>query len=163
QVVRAGNRAADVVASVRRLAKKAPAQHGDVRVNEEIEEILTITHGEAVKHGVSVRTELARGLPPIKGGRGQLQQVLLSLVVNAVQAMGTMEEGPRELTIRSESDGGDGVIVSVADTGPGMDAATVEKVFQAFYTTKEGGLGMGLSICRTIIEAHGGKLWCSPN
>jgi signal transduction histidine kinase len=163
EVVRAGNRAADVVASVRRMVKKTPGQDGNVRVNDEIGEILAITHGEATKHGVSVRTELAPDLPAIKADRVELQQVLLNLAVNAIEAMRTLKGGRRELVIRSEADGGGGVVVSVSDTGPGLDAAARERIFQPFYTTKASGLGLGLSICRTIIESHGGKLWCSPN
>jgi len=163
EVVRAGNRAADVVASVRRMVKKAPGQGDNVRVNDEITEIVAITHGEATKHGVSVRTELAPHLPAIKADRVELQQVLLNLIVNAIEAMSSLKDGVRELVIRSEADAGDGVVVSVSDTGPGLDAAALERIFQAFYTTKESGLGMGLAICRSIIESHGGKLWCSPN
>ncbi len=140
EVVRAGNRAADVVASVRRMVKKAPGQGDNVRVNDEITEIAGITHGEATKHGVSVRTELAPDLPAITADRVELQQVLLNLVVNAIEAMS-----------------------SVIDTGPGLDAAALERIFQPFYTSKEGGLGMGLAICRSIIESHGGKLWASAN
>jgi signal transduction histidine kinase/ligand-binding sensor domain-containing protein len=163
QIVRAGNRAADVVASVRRIAKKAPAQGVDVSLNHEIEEIVSITNGEAVKHGVFMRAELAHGLPAVKADPVELQQVLLNLVVNAIEAMSTMKDGPRELTIRSAADESGGVVVSVSDTGPGLDSAALEKIFQAFYTTKESGLGMGLSICRSIIESHGGKLWASAN
>jgi signal transduction histidine kinase/ligand-binding sensor domain-containing protein len=163
EVVRAGGRAADVVASVRRMAKKAPAAAEDVSINAKIENILAITHGEAAKHGVSVRTELAPELPPVKGDRVELQQVVLNLVMNAIEAMSTLKDGPRELTIRSEADGEGGVVVSVSDTGPGLDTAALEKIFQAFYTTKESGLGMGLSICRAIIESYGGKLWAAAN
>jgi signal transduction histidine kinase/ligand-binding sensor domain-containing protein len=163
QIVRAGNRAADVMARVRRLAKKAPAPEEDVSVNNEIEDILSITHGEAVKHGVAVKTERAPNLPTVKADRVELQQVLLNLIVNAIQAMSTLEDGARDLIIRSEADRDGGVIVSVIDTGPGLDAAAMERIFQPFYTSKEGGLGMGLSICRTIIESHGGKLWASAN
>jgi signal transduction histidine kinase/ligand-binding sensor domain-containing protein len=163
QIVRAGNRAADVVARVRKIAKKAPAQGVDVSLNHEIEEILSITNGEAVKHGVFMRADLAHGLPAIKADPVELQQVLLNLVVNAVEAMSTLADGPRELTIRSEAVEEGSVVVSVSDTGPGLSAAALEKIFQAFYTTKESGLGMGLSICRSIIESYGGKLWASAN
>ncbi len=163
QAVRAGNRAADVVASVRRMVKKAPGEDDNVRVNDEIAEILAITHGEALKHGVSVRTELARDVPIIKGDPVELQQVLLNLTVNAIQAMSSLKDGVRELVIRSEADGGGGVVVSVIDTGPGLDPAALERIFQPFYTSKEGGLGLGLSICRSIIESYGGKLWAGAN
>jgi signal transduction histidine kinase/ligand-binding sensor domain-containing protein len=163
QVVRAGNRAADVIARVRRLAKKAPGQGEDVSINHEIHEILSIINGEALKNDVSARAELGLNLPLIKADRIELQQVLLNLAVNAIQAMSTLKAGRRELMIRSEADGEGGVAVSVSDTGPGLDPAAYERIFQPFYTSKEGGLGMGLSICRTIIESHGGKLWAAAN
>jgi signal transduction histidine kinase/ligand-binding sensor domain-containing protein len=163
QAVKAGNRAADVIARVRRLAKKAPAPEENVSLNEVIEEILTITHGEVVKHGTSVSTELAAGLPTIKADRVELQQVLLNLVVNAIQAMSNVTDGNRDLTIRSQTDGSGGVIVSVIDTGPGLEPELRERIFQPFYTSKEGGLGMGLSICRSIVESYGGTLWASAN
>jgi len=163
EVVRAGNRAADVVASVRRMVKKAPGQGDNVRVNDEITEIVAITHGEATKHGVSVRTELARDVPTIKGDPVELQQVLLNLTVNAIQAMSSLKDGVRELVIRSEADGRGGVVVSVIDTGPGLDPEARERIFQPFYTSKEGGLGLGLSICRSIIESYGGQLWVNAN
>jgi signal transduction histidine kinase/ligand-binding sensor domain-containing protein len=163
QVVKAGNRAADVVARVRRLAKKAPAPEADVDVNAEILEIVAIIHDEALKHSVWVKTELASNLSAIKADPVELQQVLLNLTVNAIQAMSSVPDGKRELTIRSEADGGGGVVVSVMDTGPGLAPDAFERIFQPFYTSKEGGLGMGLSICRTIIESHGGKLWAVAN
>lgn len=114
-----------------------------------------------VKNGISVQTQLAEGLPLIQGDRVQLQQVVLNLVINAVEAMSALSEGPRELLISSDITEADGVSVAFRDSGPGLSAASREHVFEAFYTTKSDGLGMGLSICRSIIETHGGRLWAT--
>ena len=117
------------------------------------------TRGEVMKHGISVQTCLADGLPLIEGDRVQLQQVILNLLINAVQAMSGLSGGARELLISTERTEPDGVLVVVKDSGPGIAPETHEHLFEAFYTTKAGGLGLGLSICRSIIEAHGGRLW----
>ena len=114
------------------------------------------------RNGVSVQTRLADGLVPVLGDRVQLQQVLLNLILNAAEAMGSVEEGARELLISTEQDQA-GVVVAVRDSGPGIDPAHLDRVFDAFYTTKSSGTGMGLSICRSIIHAHGGKLWAEAN
>jgi signal transduction histidine kinase len=110
-----------------------------------------------------VGTELARGLPPIRGDRVKLQQVILNLIVNAFEAMSGVGEGPRELLISSEKVESGDALVSVRDSGPGLAPATGERLFESFYTTKPGGLGLGLSICRSIIEAHGGRMWAGAN
>ena len=109
-----------------------------------------------------LRSELAEELPPVTGDRVQLQQVVLNLILNAVEAIGSVEAGARDLSISTEQDDS-GVLVSVRDTGPGISPAQLERVFEAFYTTKSGGTGMGLAICRSIIDAHGGRLWASAN
>jgi signal transduction histidine kinase len=114
---------------------------------------------EVLRHGVLLQTQLAQGLPPIVGERIQLQQVILNLILNAVEAMAGLEEGARELQIRTEKDVAGGVLVAVLDSGPGLDPTSVEHVFDPFYTTKADGMGMGLSICRSIIVAHGGRMW----
>jgi signal transduction histidine kinase len=132
-------------------------------MNEAIREVIELTRGEAAKNGTSVQTALGKGMPPIEGDRVQLQQVVLNLVVNAVQAMGMAAEGPRELFITTARAEPDGVLVAVKDSGPGVTPANLERLFAPFYTTKPGGLGMGLSICRSIIEAHGGRLWATAN
>ena len=132
-------------------------------INEAIREVIELTRGEAIKTGVSVQTHLADGLPLIHGDRVQLQQVILNLIINAIQAMSGIAEAPRELLITTGLAEASGVFVAVRDTGPGLAPATVERLFEAFYTTKPGGLGMGLSICRSIIEAHGGRLWAEAN
>jgi signal transduction histidine kinase len=116
-----------------------------------------------VKNGVSVRTQFAEGLPLIQGDRVQLQQVILNLIVNAVQAMSDAGEGARELLISTGTAESDGVLVAVRDSGPGLPSSSIEHLFDAFYTTKTDGMGMGLSICRSIIEAHGGQLWANAN
>jgi len=116
-----------------------------------------------VKNGVSVRTDLAEGLPLIQGDRVQLQQVILNLIINGMEAMAGPGEASRDLLIRTSRDGTGAVLVSVADTGPGLTAEALKQLFVAFYTTKPGGLGLGLSICRSIVEAHEGRLWASAN
>jgi signal transduction histidine kinase len=125
--------------------------------------VIELTLGEAVKNGASVQTALGEGLPLVEGDPVQLQQVVLNLIVNAVQAMGAVAERPRELFITTARAEPNGVLVTVKDSGPGVAPASIERSFTAFYTTKPDGLGMGLSICRSIIEAHGGRLWVTAN
>jgi C4-dicarboxylate-specific signal transduction histidine kinase len=158
RIVKDANRAGDVIGRVRELIKKAPPRHDQVDINEAIREVIEITGGEAVKNGASVQTALGEGLPLVEGDRVQLQQVVLNLVVNGVQAMCAVAEGQRELFITSARAEPDGVLVTVKDSGPGLPAESLERLFTPFYTTKPGGLGMGLSICRSIIEAHGGRI-----
>jgi signal transduction histidine kinase len=122
-----------------------------------------LARGEITKNGVSVATALPKGALPVEGDRVQLQQVILNLIVNAVEAMGSVREGPRELSISTEQAQANGVLLAVRDSGPGIDAKHLERVFEAFYTTKSSGVGMGLSICRSIVEAHGGRLWAEAN
>jgi len=162
-IVKDGQRAGDVIGSIHDLIKKAPPRKDRFDINEAIREVIEITRGEAAKDGVSVQTELAGGLPLIQGDRVQLQQVMLNLIINAVEAMRGTSEGPRELLISTERTDSDGVVVAVRDSGPGLAPATLERLFESFYTTKPSGLGLGLSICRSIIEAHGGRLWASAN
>jgi C4-dicarboxylate-specific signal transduction histidine kinase len=161
-VVKEGNRAGEVVGRIRALIKKAPARKDAVAINDAILEVIALTRTEAANNGVSVRTQLAEGLPRVQGDRVQLQQVLLNLIINAIEAMRDVGEEERELLISTRNEP-DGVSVEVRDSGPGFAPETLDHVFEAFYTTKPGGLGMGLSICRSIIEAHGGRLWASAN
>jgi PAS domain S-box-containing protein len=163
RIVKDGSRAGDVIARVRALIKKEPPRMDWVDINEAIREVVELTGGEAVKTGVSVEMHLAEGLPPIHGDRVQLQQVILNLIVNAVEAMDGVPDGPRELLISSGQAEPGGVLVVARDSGPGLAPATLEHLFEAFYTTKPTGLGMGLSICRSIIEAHGGRFWAEVN
>jgi PAS domain S-box-containing protein len=158
RIVKDANRAGDVIGRVRELIKKTPPRHDRVDINEAIREVIELTGGEAVKNGASVQTALGEGLPLVEGDRVQLQQVVLNLVVNGVQAMCAVAEGQRELFITSARAEPSGVLVTVKDSGPGLPAESLERLFTPFYTTKPGGLGMGLSICRSIIEAHGGRI-----
>jgi PAS domain S-box-containing protein len=162
-IVRDGNRAGEVIHRIRALVNKAPPRKDRLEINGAILEIVELTRGEAGKSGVSVVTQLADGLPVVDGDRVQVQQVLLNLIVNAFEAMGAAAEGARELLIATAKVELGGVLVAVEDSGPGLDAAMLERVFESFYTTKPTGLGLGLSICRSIIEAHGGRLWASTN
>jgi signal transduction histidine kinase len=130
-------------------------------INEVIREIIALTRREMEKNGISAQTRLG-GLPAIQGDRVQLQQVILNLLINAIEAMSGMSEGPGELLI-STAKSDVGVVVSVRDSGPGLTAQSVERLFESFYTAKPGALGLKLSICRSIIEAHGGSLWTSAN
>ena len=159
--VRAGKRTTDVIEGIRALIKKAPPRKGALEINGAILEVIALTRGEILKNGVSVQTQLAEGLPLIQGDRVQLQQVILNLIINAVEAMSAVSEGARELLISTGKDASGGVLVAVRDSGPGLNPESVARLFDAFYTTKPGGMGMGLSICRSIVEAHGGRIWAS--
>jgi C4-dicarboxylate-specific signal transduction histidine kinase len=161
-IVKEGNRAGEVVGRIRALIKKAPARRDAVEINDAILEVIALTRTEAANNSVSVRTQLAAGLPRVPGDRVQLQQVLVNLIINAIEAMRDVGEEERELLISSRNEP-DGVSVEVRDSGPGFAPADLDRVFEAFYTTKSDGLGLGLSICRSIIEAHNGRLWASPN
>jgi PAS domain S-box-containing protein len=163
RIVGSGNRAGEVIGRIRALIKKAPLRKERLEINGAIREVIELTRGEAQKNGVAVRTQLADGLPLIQGDRVQLQQVILNLIVNAVQAMSSVSEGARDLLICTGTAGSDRVLVAVRDTGPGLPPSNAERLFEAFYTTKADGMGMGLSICRSMIEAHGGRLWASAN
>jgi PAS domain S-box-containing protein len=161
-IVREGNRASEVVGRIRALIKKAPPRKDAIAINDAILEVIALTRTEAADNNVSVRTQLAEDLPHIRGDRVQLLQVLLNLIINAIEAMREVGEEERELLISSHNEP-DGVSIEVRDSGPGFAPAVLERVFEAFYTTKPRGLGLGLSICRSIIEAHDGRLWASPN
>jgi len=163
RIVKDAKRAGDVIGRIRAIIKRAPPRKDWVDMNEAIREVIEITRGEAAKNGASVQTALGEGLPRIEGDRVQLQQVVLNLIVNAVQAMCAVAEGARELCITTARGEPNGIVVVVKDSGPGLAPARLEQLFSPFYTTKPGGLGMGLSICRSIIEAHGGRLWVTAN
>ena len=162
-IVEDGHRAGEVINRIRALMKKAPPRKDRLEINGVIREIVELARGEAVKYGISVLTKLAVHLPVVEADRVQLQQVLLNLIVNALEAMGAANEGPRELLISTAKVESGSVLVAVQDSGPGLEAAMLERVFESFYTTKPTGLGLGLSICRSIIEAHGGRLWARTN
>jgi signal transduction histidine kinase len=164
-IIKEGNRASEVIGRIRALMKKAPPRKDAVSINDAILEIVALTRAEAANNGVLVRTQLAEGVPPVKGDRVQLQQVMLNLIVNGIQSMSGVEDGNRELHISTVSIEPEGVCVAVRDTGHGLRSESLPRLFDPFYTTKPDGMGMGLSICRSIIEAHGGRLWataCEP-
>jgi C4-dicarboxylate-specific signal transduction histidine kinase len=163
RIVENANRAGAVIGRIRTLIKKAPPRSDSVAINDAIREVIELTHGETVKNGVSVRTELVDGLPPVEGDRVELQQVIINLVVNAIEAMGATNEPVRELVLGTEEDEPGFVRVAVRDSGPGLEPGASKRLFDAFYTTKPSGLGLGLSICRSIIDAHGGRLWATAN
>jgi PAS domain S-box-containing protein len=160
-IVRDGNRAAAVVQRIRNLSKKAPPRDERVEINGAIREVIEVTRSEAMKNGVSAQTELVEGLPLVHGDRVELQQVILNLILNAIEAMSETNEGPRELLITTERAESGDLLVAVRDSGPGLAPGALENLFQAFHTTKPSGLGLGLSICRSIVEGHGGRLWAS--
>ncbi len=163
RIVNDSNRAGDVIGRIRELIKKAPPRKERVDINEAVREVLELIRGEAMKNGASVQTQLADGLPFIEGDRVELQQVLLNVVINAIEAMSGVSDGVRELLVSTGKADSDCVLVAVRDSGPGFVPQSAERVFDPFYTTKPTGLGMGLSICRSIIAAHGGRLWASAN
>jgi PAS domain S-box-containing protein len=164
RIVKEGHRAADVIGRIRALIKKAPPQKDRLNINDAIRDVLELVRGETVKNDVLVRLELAAGLPLIHGDRVQLQQVLLNLIVNAIESMSSMPDGVRQLSISTrEADDAGSVLVEVRDSGQGLDPARVDRLFETFYSTKTSGMGMGLAICRSIVEAHGGVLWASAN
>jgi PAS domain S-box-containing protein len=158
-----GKRAGNVISGIRALINKVPPRKDRFDLNEAVLEMVALTRSEVLNHGILLQTELAPGLPRVNGDRTQLQQVILNLILNAVEAMGGLDEGTRELRITTEREAAGGVLVTVRDSGPGLNQADVERVFTAFYTTKPKGMGMGLAICRSMVEAHGGRLWASAN
>jgi PAS domain S-box-containing protein len=155
------NRVGEVIGRMHALFKKAPLRKEEVDINGAILEVIALTRGEVVKNDISVQSHLVEGLPLIQGDRVQLQQVILNLIINAVEGLSSVSERSRELVITTGKGEPNGVLVVVRDSGPGLSSLDLERIFEAFYTTKPGGLGMGLSICRSIIEAHGGRLWAT--
>jgi C4-dicarboxylate-specific signal transduction histidine kinase len=162
RVVRDGNRASEVIHRIRALAKRTEPQMVSLDINEVIREGIMLVQREVLSHEVLLRTELSPALPPVLGDRVQLEQVVINLLINGIEAMESITDRPRELVIRSQHQAGH-VTVTVLDSGVGVDSETAEKLFTAFFTTKPSGMGMGLSISRSIIRAHGGRLWVSPN
>jgi signal transduction histidine kinase len=162
QIVADGHRAGAVIESIRAIFKKDARNRTSLDINELIGEALALTRGDLQRHGILVRAEPKEQLPHVRGDRIQLQQVLLNLITNAIDSM-VAKEGSRVLCVRSEGGDGGSVIVSVADTGTGIGSQELGRIFNPLFTTKSGGMGMGLSICRSIIEAHDGQLWVAPN
>jgi C4-dicarboxylate-specific signal transduction histidine kinase len=163
RIMENGIRAGKVIDHIRALAKKAPLGRDSFEINKVILEIMVLTRSEMAKNAISVRTQFGEDLLPIRGDRVQVQQVILNIVINAIDAMSKTSEGPRDLLISTRKTETDDVLVSVQDSGPGFSPESAERLFDAFYTTKPNGLGIGLSICLSIIEAHQGKLWATPN
>src|SRR5258708_2173312 len=162
-VVRDADRAKDIVGRIRNQIKKAPPRKELFGLNEAVNEVIVMVQSAIAKNGISFSTRLMDGLVPVQGDRVQLQQVLVNLILNAVEAMSSVEDGTRELSIRTEQSQTGGILVAVHDSGPGVDPVNLARVFEPFYTTKTSGIGMGLSICQTIINGHGGRLWMSAN
>jgi PAS domain S-box-containing protein len=162
-IVNDGRRVSDVIQRIRALVKKAPAQTDLLDINEVIVETITLARSEILRNDVSLETRLARDLPAIRGDRVQLQQVIINLVMNAVEAMSAVNEGGRELRVAAEKDGEDFISITVSDSGPILKPDSLNRFFEAFYSTKPTGMGIGLSICRSIIEAHEGRIWASAN
>ena len=157
------DRAGDLIDRIREHIKKASPRKEYFDLNEAIHEGIVLARSAIIENGVSVQTRLADGLFPIQGDRVQVQQVMLNLVLNAIDAMGAIDPGARDLVISTAQTKTGGALVAVRDSGPGIDPEHRERVFNAFYTTKSRGTGMGLSICRSIIDAHGGWLWAEAN
>ena len=163
RVVNDGIRAGDILDRIRALIKKVPPRTDRLDINDTIIDVVALTRSELSSTGVSLHTQFAQRLPLIHGDRVQLQQVILNLIVNAIEAMSGVSEGARELWISTEKNALNSALVAVRDSGPGLERASLEHLFDAFYTTKSSGMGMGLSICRSIIEAHGGRIWAEAN
>jgi C4-dicarboxylate-specific signal transduction histidine kinase len=162
RVIRDANRAAEIIDRVKLLFRKGVVAKERLDVNQVIREMEILLHTEAALHSVSVQTKLADNLPPVAADRVQLQQVLMNLMINSIEAMKAVD-GPRQLTLGTRTDSDEQLLVSVADTGIGLPANQAGQIFDAFFTTKEHGTGMGLRISQTIIEAHGGRLWATDN
>jgi PAS domain S-box-containing protein len=162
-IIADGHRAGEIISRIRALVKKAPPRKDWVNINETILEVIALARSEVHRNRVSLQTQLSSDVPLVLGDRIQLQQVVLNLIINAIEAMSEISEGPRELLVSSKKDDSQGVLVAVRDSGPGFDPDSLDHLFTAFYTTKPQGMGMGLAISRSIIEAHGGRLWATAN
>jgi len=162
-IVRDGKRAGEVIARIRALTKRAATPREELDLNDTIREVLALVGDEAKKRNVIIRTQLADDLSPVSGDRVQLQQVGLNLIMNGIEAMSGIDQRPRELVITTRRMEPDQVQVTVEDSGTGLDPNTMGRIFDPFYTTKAGGMGMGLSVSRSILQAHGGRLWATVN
>jgi PAS domain S-box-containing protein len=163
RTIRDGNRASDVITRLRAMFSKQDAAAEPVDLNDAARKVVALSLSEIQRSRAILRQEFASGLPPVTGDRVQLQQVILNLLLNALDAMNGVDDRPRQLTIRTEQDGEDRVRLTVQDSGTGFDPRAADRLFEAFYTTKTGGMGIGLSVSRSIIESHQGRLWASPN
>ena len=162
-IIKDGNRAADVIRRVRELLKKSDAQKAPLDINDVVNDVIALVQRELLSHQVSPRLELAPAQPVVLADRVQLQQVFINLVINGIEAMQAVTDRPHELTIRTHRNEAHQVLVTVKDCGVGISPEDTDRLFNAFFTTKSSGMGMGLSICRSIIESHGGRVWAEPN
>jgi signal transduction histidine kinase len=163
RIVKEGTRAGEVIGRIRSLMTKSPPRMSPLDINQVINEVLVLTRHEIHRHGVSLRTDLAHGLPAVIGDVVQLQQVILNLILNAIEATSARSEEQRQLVLASASTGSDQIVITVQDSGVGIDPREVDQLFEPFFTTKPSGMGMGLSISRSAVEAHGGRLWATAN
>jgi C4-dicarboxylate-specific signal transduction histidine kinase len=161
RIVRDGHRASEIIGGIRAMFKKGHGERTRLKINDLARDVLLLAHASLESHQVSVRSELREDLPDVLGDRVQLQQVLLNLIINGAEAMASVTDRPRLLRLSSDMHGVNEVIMTVADSGTGIDPEDMRRIFEPFYTTKASGTGMGLSICRSIIESHGGKLWAT--
>jgi signal transduction histidine kinase len=163
RIIKDSYRASAVISRIRTLVKKTPPRSDLVDLNEVIVEVFALAQSEARRNRVFLKQQLTRDLPHVRGDRVQLQQVILNLIINGLEAIAKSKNGTRELAVMSDQDEADNVRVAVSDSGEGLDPTNLERVFDAFFTTKPDGMGMGLAISRTIIESHGGRLWATSN
>jgi len=163
QMVSDADRASGVIRRIREVSRKGDPELSQLDINEVINAVVALVRREALSHRVTIRLQLASGLPPVRADRIQLQQVIINLAINGVQAMTTVTDRARVLTIQTEQHKSDQVLVAVQDVGVGVEPDELDRLFSAFYTTKPDGMGIGLSICRSIIDAHGGRVWASRN
>jgi PAS domain S-box-containing protein len=163
RMISAGSRAGEVIRRIRALVGKAPPLRDRLNINDAITEVIALIRGEIQRNHISLKTKLSTDVPLVLGDRIQLQQVILNLILNATEAMSDVSPQPRELSVSSAKDGSNGALVSVRDSGTGLDGTVLDRLFEAFYTTKAHGMGIGLAVSRTIVQAHGGRLWATPN
>jgi PAS domain S-box-containing protein len=163
RMINDGSRAGEIISRIRAMVKKSPPRRDKLSINSTLMEVIVLIRGEVQRNNISLRTEFCDELPLVPGDRIQLQQVILNLIMNAIDATSGVAHSQRELLVASAKDGPSGVLVTVQDSGTGLDEASLDRLFDAFYTTKAHGMGMGLAISRAIIEAHGGQLWATPN
>jgi C4-dicarboxylate-specific signal transduction histidine kinase len=163
RIIKDSYRASEVISRIRTLVKKTPPRNDWVDLNDVIIEVLALAQNEARRNRVSLKRQLKQDLPRVRGDRVQLQQVVLNLIMNGLEAIARSKDGTRELSVSSDAGDENKVTIAVSDSGEGLDSANLERVFDAFYTTKPEGMGMGLAISRTIIESHGGRLWAKAN
>jgi signal transduction histidine kinase len=163
RMIRDGNRASEVIRRLRALTKKSDPQKAPLDINDVVNEVVALVQREVLIHLVRLRLDLDPKPTPVFGDRVQLQQVIINMIMNGIEAMDEVTDRPRELVIRSRQHDAGHVLIAVQDSGAGIDSDNMDRLFTAFFTTKPDGMGMGLSICRSIIEAHGGEMWASPN